>query len=101
MSPTGGSHLAVMQRRGTPLSSTVAKGRGGARRGLIPLGREMGRAGAGPKQEEKGGRGEAGHGGKKKKKEWAEPKSSEGESLSLFIFCFPFLLKQNTFQNKI
>jgi len=46
---------------------------------------------------EKGGR-ERGGQAAGKKKEWAEPKSSEGESLSLFIFCFSFLLKQTYFK---
>jgi len=50
---------------------------------------------------EKGGKGEkeSRPRGGGAKEDWAEPKSSEGESLSLFIFRFSFLLNTNLFQN--
>jgi len=62
------------------------------------------RPGAGPRREE-GRRGEKEsrprEGGGKE--DWAEPKSSKGESLSLFIFCFSFKNKpiSKYFQNQI
>ena len=59
--------------------------------------------GAGPRWE-KGRRGRKGKQAAGGKEDWAEPKSSEGESLSLFfIFCFSFKNKpiSKYFQNQI
>ena len=87
MSPTGGSHLAVTQRRGTLRSSTVAKGRGGARRSAAGPD-----AGAWAETEKKGGRGGQAVGGEK---DWAKPETErdKGNSFPFSKLCFPFSFK--------
>jgi len=67
-----------------PLVSEKKRGEG-----MLAWGGELGRGPLGPERRRRGG-GE---------RFWAFGPKIERESLSLFIFCFSFLLKTNLFQN--